>query len=908
MDEIIKKEIKKNRKMIKKIRNNLNFDIIMAWIILAVILLVPCVNALNIYPSSPSFIMDMNKTYTYPISTDFIDGTNYCIAYHGSGWSVHHTAIGTGTSGGLYSNGTLIAGGYVEYCLDNSTRGCSYTFNSSVKSTIWSYVSCQKSGFEGQAHFNTVWNRADLNNDLSVLFTVVPSSGNQTLNVTFYPVILGTNINRAVWDYDGHLGSETKYTNINSPFYKEYNVAGHFLPKLTVYDNNGVALSASQHIDVYNYTQNITPTPTLTPIVTPTGGINGTNVSEPITVYLQDYYNLSAIPTVSIGMQDMNDISAGWRNITTGINGEYSFSGYGTGGNIPLVNGHRYWLQFQKSGYKTKDSEITYTNVFSRNGYYLTPNEYNPTSSNFVLEVNLHSTTTGIINSAKTGTVTISNQSSSWTSISSNPPAGVVIFTGLTPSASYKFDIALSGYKAYTGYFASSSSMAGTTQYYHAYLEDTTNLPSSYTLSISPTAGTINDTYFLKINGDLSNAQSISFRYTPLGSNMYHFTSGAGQTDYSLVSGTWKQWDGSTYSISSSPLSGVNAKLLSYVPLTDEVTVTAYITSTTGNIYQTSTTLNIVSSGNNPVMIVAYDMSGSGGADAALMTDYTSHIMDVYSGIWVNTTYNQGNFASALYSARTGGAIYYYGSAIGYLDTIPITKTIMEGGSIQYRFYKNNLPPTVDNVTLYGMVQTSSSVPIPNAKVIFSDGQKCFTNTAGSCGVYALNNHYYSATGSAYGYTAGTAGITTSNTSSNVITIVLLKTTTTTSPYSGISTPKVTPTFTNTSGMQNTTPLTEVACIDDTSNLRPYELFMNFIACMGVKGGIQQGFVLSALMMFIFAMGLSRYGKGLGTLAGVIIGAVTSFGMGILPFWVLIVAIVICGLVFARLLTSQSEK
>ena len=87
--------------------------------------------------------------------------------------------------------------------------------------------------------------------------------------------------------------------------------------------------------------------------------------------------------------------------------------------------------------------------------------------------------------------------------------------------------------------------------------------------------------------------------------------------------------------------------------------------------------------------------------------------------------------------------------------------------------------------------------------------------------------------------------------------------------------------------------------------MKPYDSLMNNVACMGVKGGIQQGLVLSCLMMFVFAMGLSKYGGGVGALTGVIIGALISFAMGILPFWVLIVTIVICGLVFARLIMSQ---
>jgi hypothetical protein len=44
----------------------------------------------------------------------------------------------------------------------------------------------------------------------------------------------------------------------------------------------------------------------------------------------------------------------------------------------------------------------------------------------------------------------------------------------------------------------------------------------------------------------------------------------------------------------------------------------------------------------------------------------------------------------------------------------------------------------------------------------------------------------------------------------------------------------------------------------------------------------------------------------MGVMGGIIIGGIVSIGLGTLPFWIVIVIIIVCGLIFASLISNQT--
>lgn len=752
-----------------------------------------------------------------------------------------------------------------------------------------------------------------------VSFTVLPTSGNATLSVNITPDVRMAKLERVVWDYDGGLGSETKYTQMNTSMIKNYSTAGYYTIRLNAYKSTGEVFSASQSISVYNYTLGVTPTPTFTPTPTSTGQSNTTGY---IKVKVYDALNNTPINGATFSMVDTDDIGSGWFNVTAASD-EYTFNGYSTGGSKSFVIGHKYGVVITKSGYTTTfyipPSSYTGQEIWS---IPIHPTAYIPPSSAFTLYIPLYDSSTTDLIGYKSGTVTISNQSSSWTS-TVNSIHDAVTFAGLTPSASYKIDVAIQGYESYTGYFASSSAMGGTYQTYVVNLIPTKLQPSQYTMIISPDTGTVNDTYSISFTPVISNTnvKKVSIKYSTSTSAPLSFMAGSGYSEYAYVAGAWKQWDGSSFSIASSPATGINARFNGLQnPASENVLVTAYITDNNDRVQQINGKINLVSQGKDFIAIWAFDDSrtiSGGGEYREQMMRYTSHILDVYTNVWTNTTYDENTYWTANYAFTPNSIIQYYASAYGYPDTPMQSKVLVSGnGHLEYSFHASQ-PLPLGNVTLYAHITNNGGEVIPSAKVVFTQGGmaagNCFTNNGGSCYISAYSGLTYTASASAYGYMGATGSINVTNATgnTNVINLVLIKSTPTTrSTYAPTqATPQPTRTFTGYNESNNFTPWgnqVEYECSTHPSG-GVLGILMNLMACMGIRGGINQGLALYIVITAGLALYLSRYAKGIGALAGVILGTSGALVMNLIPFWILIFTIIVCGLLFATLLTKHKE-
>ena len=739
--------------------------------------------------------------------------------------------------------------------------------------------------------------------DVAGSFTAIPASGNQSLNVTFTPTVSGYNLNRVVWDFDGGLGTETKYTNLSTQFNKVYSTAGHYVARMTVYDGVGASATASQNIDVYNYTLGITPTPTLTPVPT------GTPISSQnqIVVNVYDQTNITLVSSVSISMIDTSDSGAGWKNVTSN-NGTYAFSTYGTA-NANLVSGHSYMFVVSKTGYATATQVYPFVGPQADTVIYLTPSVYTPVASNFALLVQLKDAATGDnILTGRTGTVIISNQSSSWVSTYSNPNSGTAMFGGLTPGASYKIEITLTGHKSYIGYFASSVSMGGTTQTFNAYLESSGIPSGSYTISVNPRTGTYNDTYMFTLGGDTTNTQQIDIMY--LSSDMSSpmpFTTTGGYTQWRLIGGAWKIWTGSTWAASSKPVL-VGGKFGNH-GIDNVYDVKAYFTSAS-QIYSATSDITVQSSGYVPIGISVW--GGTGPVNGMLLT-FNTYIQDVYSGTWYNKSWTPADIGTYLYFSP-GTLLRGYATAPNHAPSITKQLLVSESGPNSIQWILNPLSPInypVDNVTLYVETHTFQGTPIANANVQLSDGSlPSFTNNNGRCYFVVLNNTYYSATATAAGYLSSTSGITTDGLNqTNTIDIYMLPGVQTTATIpSWVVTPTMQPIETTAiptipGGSQLNWSGTATTCGSNSTNV--VEQVKSNLACAGFADVMAQNLALSALIIIIFMLVGGRYGKAIGSGAGAIIGFVLSFAMGLLPF-MLVALLIVLLILFGAILLLRS--
>lgn len=116
----------------------------------------------------------------------------------------------------------------------------------------------------------------------------------------------------------------------------------------------------------------------------------------------------------------------------------------------------------------------------------------------------------------------------------------------------------------------------------------------------------------------------------------------------------------------------------------------------------------------------------------------------------------------------------------------------------------------------------------------------------------------------------------------------------------------VTPTFVG--GWENP-EFEENVCIKAPypNNWGYMDILQNGIACNGVKGAVNQKLVLSLIIITLIALVLSRYAKGTGALAGGIVGSLVCMGMGLLPIWIAILMIVICGIVIAKMIIGGAK-
>lgn len=99
---------------------------------------------------------------------------------------------------------------------------------------------------------------------------------------------------------------------------------------------------------------------------------------------------------------------------------------------------------------------------------------------------------------------------------------------------------------------------------------------------------------------------------------------------------------------------------------------------------------------------------------------------------------------------------------------------------------------------------------------------------------------------------------------------------------------------------------TAATCNILPANASIIDVFINNLACNGLKDAKSQSIGMAAIIIFIFIIAGAKYGKGVGAGFGAITGFVLSLAMDLIPFWVFAALIVLAGLLIAGTIYSKS--
>jgi hypothetical protein len=334
---------------------------------------------------------------------------------------------------------------------------------------------------------------------------------------------------------------------------------------------------------------------------------------------------------------------------------------------------------------------------------------------------------------------------------------------------------------------------------------------------------------------------------------------------------------------------------------------------TSGNAISTAGTDDVLvgggaGSGALTIKIGAFDAT----TNSQLM-NYVLNVTDEASGSTVeygSITYDQeitlprGNG----YVARVTKTGYQTSTVIGESGTllfiVPTNLNIQKGDFGAYF----RVPLFPDGSVIAGNTTVSSRVydletyyPLSGVQVVnsYAPTDIKYTGTdAESVSWVIPQNTAYSLTASKTGYCSVTEARNTGTNAYQWIPLYLKYGSCAGATATPTPTPTITPTATPVGGWGNVTGGASV-CGDMPANATIIDILKNSMACNGLEDTQSQNLGMSMLIILFAAIILGRIAKGVGVLAGAIIGTVISTVAGFLPFWIIIVVIIMAGLVFA---------
>jgi len=315
---------------------------------------------------------------------------------------------------------------------------------------------------------------------------------------------------------------------------------------------------------------------------------------------------------------------------------------------------------------------------------------------------------------------------------------------------------------------------------------------------------------------------------------------------------------------------------------------------------------NVLVGGGAAAGSLVMNLFASDGRTGSHLMNYQLNLTDDAAGTvteFGNITYDKdiSLLRGNSYTLRASKDLYQSGSQ---QFVVPLSTSIVEGdnGAIaSVKLFPNgwlsagNCSVSVhvnDKETYYPIGNVQISIPGYLPQMTGNDAQSASFNIP--------QNTAYTVTASKSGYCSVSESRNTSTDTYQYVSIMMkygscVGVTPTHTPIPGL-TPTPTAIPTPIGGIYNGTA---AVCGVMPENPTIMDVLRNSFACNGITDLTMQNMALSMLIMLFGAIVLGRVASGIGVLAGAIIGAVVSTAMGILPFWIIIVLIIIAGLIFA---------
>lgn len=321
-------------------------------------------------------------------------------------------------------------------------------------------------------------------------------------------------------------------------------------------------------------------------------------------------------------------------------------------------------------------------------------------------------------------------------------------------------------------------------------------------------------------------------------------------------------------------------------------------------------------SGALTISVGAYDATTTG-----RLMDFSLNITDEGSG--VVTEYGNINYMKEITLPRGNGYVlrttkegYQTSTTIGESGTrlivVPTSLSIQKGdyGAVF------NVPMFPDGAITIGNTSISVRVfdietyyPLSGVQVTnsYAPTDIKYTGEEDSLTWIMPQNTAYTLTAFKSGYCTITQSKNTSTNTHQFVPLYLKYGSCSGATATPTSTPTITPTATPIGGWGNITGGATVCGVmpEDATII---DILKNSMACNGLEDTQSQNLGMSMLIILFAAIILGRIAKGVGVLAGAIVGTVISTVAGFLPFWIIIVVIIMAGLVFAgKVFWSNSQ-
>jgi hypothetical protein len=668
-----------------------------------------------------------------------------------------------------------------------------------------------------------------------------------------------------------------------------------------------------------------TPTPTGTVTPAPTGGLE--NYSN-VTLTIKNNLNNTVISgaTVQIIRHDVNN------HVDTAISNSNGIA------NFANINIQQYLTQevkVVKSGYQITNEWITISPFSYAKTVYLTPDVGgNPTvPANINITVTVRNANGGALISNAYVSAFDSQAQLSGSNLLTNS-TGVVVFNNFANTAFIEGRVSKTGF--YDKYWQKEPiGVIGQTDYSTTvYIEAISGgggvtptptpviTPVGYdyiTLSANPTAIALGSTSVLtttcsNVTACAKPTLSLALYYensnSPNGGGnklvgVYKYNATANNYDFRVNNGAvWQTGFANPLTLTVHPA------------IASQYTYSVALSNVTGSmVTQTrslgTATTSLLVGGGGDFGILTMSLSAQDGSTGSHLSNYNLNITNSITGAL--TDIGLVSYEHEMSLAR-GSIQVLQCSKTGYIDgsttfTVPTDTNIVAGSygaMATCRLFPNGSTEVGKTAVTVHVSDAETYYPLGNVLITisgtgFTIPSPRYTGASGEGVLFLIPyNMEYTATATKDGYCAVSDGAYTGTNSYQYMPLVMkygacTGTTPTPTPTGSVT---VTPTPTPIHYGNHTEEDARV-CGAMPVNATFVDVLLNGIACNGFEDKESQNMALAVLIILFCALILGKVAKGVGVLAGVIAGAVIAMALGFLPFWIIIVLVILAGLIFA---------